>query len=189
MKANIRIANKQNELKKVIESFELDGTCFFLVHKRLVMALLYHASVMGTGDTDKDYEKGIEFALTEILDYVKESMNVAISRYIADTDDEDDSEFTIEFDGSPNEFREALMEDLHSELAVELEHEFVDFTEDTGISRAEYECNVASATAALEGSGETVFGKFNKMFKPGVQIHMGEDDDGFDNHPISGEPS
>lgn len=74
-------------------------------------------------------------------------------------DDEDDS--TIKFDGTVDEFRQELANRVLITLSLAFEHEFINFTEQTGISRAQYEILAAEYIAHAEDDGS----KVSEMFK------------------------
>lgn len=68
---------------------------------------------------------------------------------------------TIKFDGTVDEFRQELANRVLITLSLAFEHEFINFTEQTGISRAQYEILAAEYIAHAEDDGSKVC----EMFK------------------------
>ena len=92
----------------------------------------------------------------EMTTFFGDAVNAAADDF---TNDEDDS--TIKFDGTVDEFRQELANRVLITLSLAFEHEFINFTEQTGISRAQYEILAAEYIAHAEDDGSKVC----EMFK------------------------
>lgn len=91
-----------------------------------------------------------------IAEQFTDAVNTAADDF---TDDDDDR--TIKFDGTVDEFRQELANRVLITLSLAFEHEFINFTEQTGISRAQYEILAAEYIAHAEDDGS----KVSEMFK------------------------
>lgn len=67
----------------------------------------------------------------------------------------------LKFDGTVDEFRQELANRVLITLSLAFEHEFINFTEQTGITRAQYEILAAEYIAHAEDDGS----KVSEMFK------------------------
>lgn len=85
----------------------------------------------------------------------------AVNAAADDFTDGDEDDYTIKFDGTVDEFRQELANRVLITLSLAFEHEFVDFTERTGITRAQYEILAAEYIAHAEDDGS----KVSEMFK------------------------
>lgn len=74
---------------------------------------------------------------------------------------DDDDDRTIKFDGTVDEFRQELANRVLITLSLAFEHEFINFAEQTGITRAQYEILAAEYIAHAEDDGS----KVSEMFK------------------------
>ena len=90
------------------------------------------------------------------LHFFSDAVNTAADDF---TDDDDDR--TIKFDGTVDEFRQELANRVLITLSLAFEHEFINFTEQTGITRAQYEILAAEYIAHAEDDGS----KVSEMFK------------------------
>lgn len=134
MKANYKIvASKQKMLEKEIENFEPNSTMSVLLMRYSIMRGMLQVKL-----NDKD-ENGIpdispSDMAYEMTTFFGDAVNAAADDFT--NDDEDDS--TIKFDGTVDEFRQELANRVLITLSLAFEHEFINFTEQTGISRAQY---------------------------------------------------
>lgn len=157
MKANYKvIANKQKILEKEIENFEPTSTMSVLLMRYSIIQGLLQVKV-----NEKD-ENGIpnispgDMAY-EMTTFFGDAVNAAADDFT--NDDEDDS--TIKFDGTVDEFRQELANRVLITLSLAFEHEFINFAEQTGITRAQYEILAAEYIAHAEDDGS----KVSEMFK------------------------
>lgn len=105
-----------------------------------------------------DGELAAQFSMAyEMTTFFGDAVNAAADDFT--NDDEDDS--TIKFDGTVDEFRQELANRVLITLSLAFEHEFINFTEQTGISRAQYEILAAEYIAHAEDDGS----KVSEMFK------------------------
>lgn len=157
MKANYKIvASKQKMLEKEIENFEPNSTMSVLLMRYSIMRGMLQVKL-----NDKD-ENGIpdispSDMAYEMTTFFGDAVNAAADDFT--NDDEDDS--TIKFDGTVDEFRQELANRVLITLSLAFEHEFINFTEQTGISRAQYEILAAEYIAHAEDDGS----KASEMFK------------------------
>lgn len=130
MKANYKIvASKQKMLEKEIENFEPNSTMSVLLMRYSIMRGMLQVKL-----NDKD-ENGIpdispSDMAYEMTTFFGDAVNAAADDFT--NDDEDDS--TIKFDGTVDEFRQELANRVLITLSLAFEHEFINFTEQTGIS-------------------------------------------------------
>ena len=157
MKANYKIvASKQKMLEKEIENFEPNSTMSVLLMRYSIMRGMLQVKL-----NDKD-ENGIpdispSDMAYEMTTFFGDAVNAAADDFT--NDDEDDS--TVKFDGTVDEFRQELANHALITLSLAIEHEFINFTEQTGISRAQYEILAAEYIAHAEDDGS----KVSEMFK------------------------
>lgn len=152
MKANYKIvANKQKMLEKEIENFEPTSTMSVLLMRYSIIQGLLQVK-----PNEKANISPVDMAY-EMTTFFGDAVNAAADDFT--NDDEDDS--TIKFDGTVDEFRQELANRVLITLSLAFEHEFINFTEQTGISRAQYEILAAEYIAHAEDDGS----KVSEMFK------------------------
>ena len=144
MKANYKVINnKQVQLRKVIEEFKPDDTAAVILFRYNVMQALTSLNDDCTDFEDTDMEE-VASNLSEFFD---DTVNEAIESFI-----DDDNGQNINFSGTADEFREELSNLVVVLLSKNFEHEFIEFSEATGISRVQYEAFAAKFMAERESS-------------------------------------
>ena len=157
MKANYKvIANKQKILEKEIENFEPTSTMSVLLMRYSIIQGLLQVKVNEKDENGIPNISPVDMAY-EMTTFFGDAVNAAADDFT--NDDEDDS--TIKFDGTVDEFRQELANRVLITLSLAFEHEFINFTEQTGISRAQYEILAAEYIAHAEDDGS----KISEMFK------------------------
>lgn len=156
MKANYKIvANKQKMLEKEIENFEPTSTMSVLLMRYSIIQGLLQVKLNEKDENGIPNISPVDMAY-EMTTFFGDAVNAAADDF---TNDEDDS--TIKFDGTVDEFRQELANRVLITLRLAFEHEFINFTEQTGISRAQYEILAAEYIAHAEDDGSKVC----EMFK------------------------
>lgn len=155
MKANYKIvANKQKMLEKEIENFEPTSTMSVLLMRYSIIQGLLQVKL-----NEKD-ENGIPNISPSDMAYdMTTFFSDAVNTAADDFTDDDDR--TIKFDGTVDEFRQELANRVLITLSLAFEHEFINFAEQTGITRAQYEILAAEYIAHAEDDGS----KVSEMFK------------------------
>lgn len=157
MKANYKIvANKQKMLEKEIENFEPTSTMSVLLMRYSIIQELLQVKLNEKDENGIPNISPVDTAY-EMTTFFGDAVNAAADDFT--NDDEDDS--TIKFDGTVDEFRQELANRVLITLSLAFEHEFINFTEQTGISRAQYEILAAEYIAYAEDDGS----KVSEMFK------------------------
>lgn len=157
MKANYKIvANKQKMLEKEIENFEPTSTMSVLLMRYSIIQGLLQVKPNEKDENGIPNISPVDMAY-EMTTFFGDAVNAAADDFT--NDDEDDS--TIKFDGTVDEFRQELANRVLITLSLAFEHEFINFTEQTGISRAQYEILAAEYIAHAEDDGS----KVSEMFK------------------------
>lgn len=154
MKAHISYADaRQEQLQNVIANFCPDSTCSFLMARHYIMDWMALSDEDATAEED---EKTGEIIAEIVADFALHSCVFAAKEF---TDGETDK---IEFEGSIEEFKTEFMMAVAFQMARLFEHDFIDFSDVTGMSRADFEANVAKRMAEIEDSGDLV----SKFFSP-----------------------
>ena len=157
MKANYKIvANKQNMLEKDIAHVEPPSTLSVLLMRESIIQGLRQVKLNEKDENGIPNISPVDMAY-EMTTFFGDAVNAAADDFT--NDDEDDS--TIKFDGTVDEFRQELANRVLITLSLAFEHEFINFTEQTGISRAQYEILAAEYIAHAEDDGS----KVSEMFK------------------------
>ena len=132
MKANYKVINnKQVQLRKVIEEFKPDDVASVILFRYNVMQAL-----TSLNDDCSDFEE------TDLTEFFEDTVNEAIDSFI-----DEDKRPNINFNGTADEFREELNNLVVVLLSKNFEHEFIEFSEATGISRVQYEAFAAKFMA------------------------------------------
>lgn len=156
MKANYKvIANKQKILEKEIENFEPTSTMSVLLMRYSIIQGLLQVK-LNEKDANGSPNISPSDMAYDMTTFFSDAVNTAADDF---TDDNDDR--TIKFDGTVDEFRQELANRVLITLSLAFEHEFINFTEQTGISRAQYEILAAEYIAHAEDDGS----KVSEMFK------------------------
>lgn len=154
MKAHISYADaRQEQLKNVIANFRPNSTCSFLMARHYFMDQMALSDEDATAEED---EKTGKIIAEIVADFAFHSCAFAAQEF---TDDETDK---IEFEGSIEEFKTEFVTAVAFQMARLFEHDFIDFSNATGMSRADFEANVAKRMAEIEDSGDLV----SKFFSP-----------------------
>ncbi len=157
MKANYKIvANKQKMLEKEIENFEPTSTMSVLLMRYSIIQGLLQVKLNEKDENGIPNISPVDMAY-EMTTFFGDAVNAAAD----DFTDGDEDDYTIKFDGTVDEFRQELANRVLITLSLAFEHEFVDFTERTGITRAQYEILAAEYIAHAEDDGS----KVSEMFK------------------------
>lgn len=157
MKANYKvIANKQKILEKEIENFEPTSTMSVLLMRYSIIQGLLQVKVNEKDENGIPNISPVDMAY-EMTTFFGDAVNAAADDFT--NDDGDDS--TIKFDGTVDEFRQELANRVLITLSLAFEHEFINFAEQTGITRAQYEILAAEYIAHAEDDGS----KVSEMFK------------------------
>lgn len=157
MKANYKvIANKQKILEKEIENFEPTSTMSVLLMRYSIIQGLLQVKLNEKGANGSPNISPSDMAY-DMTTFFSDAVNTAADDF---TDDDEDDR-TIKFDGTVDEFRQALANRVLITLSLAFEHEFINFTEQTGITRTQYEILAAEYIAHAEDDGS----KVSEMFK------------------------
>lgn len=139
MKANYKVINnKQVQLRKVIEEFKPDDVASVILFRYNVMQAL-----TSLNDDCSDFEEAdMKETATDLTEFFEDAVNEAIDSFI-----DEDKRPNINFNGTADEFREELNNLVVVLLSKNFEHEFIEFSEATGISRVQYEAFAAKFMA------------------------------------------
>lgn len=139
MKANYKVINnKQVQLRKVIEEFKPDDVASVILFRYNVMQAL-----TSLNDDCSDFEEtDMKETAADLTEFFEDAVNEAIDSFI-----DEDKRPNINFNGTADEFREELNNLVVVLLSKNFEHEFIEFSEVTGISRVQYEAFAAKFMA------------------------------------------
>lgn len=94
-------------------------------------------------DDCSDFEEtDIKETAADLTEFFEDAVNEAIDSFI-----DEDKRPNINFNGTADEFREELNNLVVVLLSKNFEHEFIEFSEATGISRVQYEAFAAKFMA------------------------------------------
>lgn len=160
MKANYSFESikndRQKQLHDILDDFQFVGPCGILLYRYYIMQIL----AIGRDDgklKDNLSEEDMREVAAETVDFATHAVSMAADDYTEPTSNGD---FKVNYPGTIEEFQEEISNGVVVALSHNFEHAFVDFSDETGISRIEYECAVAAFMASLEDGGEMV----NKFF-------------------------
>lgn len=116
-------------LEKEIENFEPTSTMSVLLMRYSIIQGLLQVKPNEKDENGIPNISPVDMAY-EMTTFFGDAVNAAADDFT--NDDEDDS--TIKFDGTVDEFRQELANRVLITLSLAFEHEFINFTEQTGIS-------------------------------------------------------
>ena len=134
MKANYKVINnKQVQLRKVIEGFKPDDVASVILFRYNVMQAL-----TSLNDDCSDFEEtDMKETAADLTEFFEDTVNEAIDSFI-----DEDKRPNINFNGTAE-----LNNLVVVLLSKNFEHEFIEFSEATGISRVQYEAFAAKFMA------------------------------------------
>lgn len=152
MKANYSFESikndRQKQLREVLDNFQFVGPSGILLYRYYILQLL----AIGRDEEDEKLkenlsEEDMTEAIAETNIFAAHAVSMAAAEYTEVTGKDD---IRINYSGTVDEFREEITNGVVVALSRNFEHEFIDFSDSTGMSRIEYECVVASFIAAIE---------------------------------------
>lgn len=157
MKANYKIvASKQKMLEKEIENFEPTSTMSVLLMRYSIMRGMLQVKLNGKDENGIPDISPSDMAC-DLTAFFGDAVDAATENFM----EGDEDNRTVKFDGTIDEFRQELTHRVMTTLSVAFEHEFVDFLEKTGVTRAQFEVLAAQYIAHTEENG----GKVSEIFE------------------------
>ena len=154
MKANYSFESikndRQKQLREVLDNFQFVGPSGVLLYRYYIMQLLSIGRDEDEELKDSLSEEDVVDALTETNIFAAHAVSMAANDY---TEPADNDDFRINYSGTVEDFREEITNGVVVALSHNFEHEFIDFSDSTGMSRIEYECAVASFVGTIEAEG------------------------------------
>lgn len=135
--------NRQKQLRDVIDNFEFTGACGHMLFRRLCMELI-KCEENGEGMTLEELDNlDPDSFVPAVSGFAKAAISMASLEYLKDSDTDDEDDAIIDYDGTVAEFEEEFDFAVLTELSMLFEREFVDFTYNMHMSRAEFESAAA----------------------------------------------
>lgn len=152
MKANYSFESikndRQKQLQDVLDNFQFVGPSGILLYRYYIMQLL----AIARDEEDEELkeslsEEDMTEAITETNMFAAHAVSMAAAEYTESTGKD---AFRVNYSGTVDEFREEISNGVVVALSRNFEHDFIDFSDATGMSRIEYECAVAAFIGAVE---------------------------------------
>lgn len=152
MKANYSFESikndRQKQLREVLDNFQFVGPSGILLYRYYIMQLM----AIGRDEEDEELkdnlaEEDMTEAMSETVAFAAHAVSMAANEFTEPTGKDN---FRINYSGTVEEFREEITNGVVVALSRNFEHEFIDFSDETGMSRIEFECAVAAFMSAIE---------------------------------------
>ena len=127
--------------------FQFVGPSGVLLYRYYIMQLLAIGRDEDEDLKDSLSEEDMADAIAETNIFATHAVSMAATDYTEPTSKDD---LKINYSGTVDEFRDEITYGVVVALSRSFEHEFLDFSDATGMSRIEYKCAVAAFMGAVE---------------------------------------